>query len=90
MNALRWILIVFMVAVLVMWLWRTRGARRSKGLGLLILGSIVQGLLGFFYDSATGIALFLLALALTVWGGVLVVREARAVWRADMERVKHL
>lgn len=60
------------------------------GLGLLILASIVQGLSGFFRDSAIGIALFLLALALTVWGGVLAVREARAVWRAEMERVKHL
>ena len=60
------------------------------GLGLLMLGSMVQGLSGFIRDGAKGIALLLVALALLVWGGVLVVREARAVWHAEMERVKNL
>ena len=60
------------------------------GLGLLFAAVTVQGIAGFFRDTATEIALLVVSFALTVWSGVLVVREARAVWRAEMERVKHL
>lgn len=95
MNAWRWISLAMFAVLLVGWTItyvrsRDRLGRPWNVLGALLIVSLLQSLAGFFPDTAVGWALMVLSLVAAIYCGVLVVREARATWREQMERVKHL
>lgn len=94
MNALRWISLALWVVLLVLWVrWYVKGRERLglwKAFGGLLFGVLLMHLADFYPGTAVGWTLLVLSLLTMIWCGVFMVREARATWREQMERVKHL
>ncbi len=95
MNTLRWISLALYAVLLVGWTiaylrGRERLGRPWKVLGVWLLVVLLEGLASFFPDTAVGWTLLVLSVFAMIGCFVLMVREARATWREQMERVKHL
>jgi hypothetical protein len=92
MAVLNWVSLPLLLAAIVLWVVARSRSRSSslRAMGLLLAGLILQTLSSIVGDSTVGIAFLLLTLPCLLAGGVLTVREARATWRQQMERVKHL
>lgn len=96
MNVFQWIeagLLGVMLVLLVVWAMRWFSGRdRSrtwKVLGLLIASFALTEIASLLPDPLRVVALGLAILA-TIFCGVFTVRDVRASWRAEMEKVKHL
>ena len=94
MNALRWISLALWVVLLVVWVtWFFKGRERPrlwKWFGVLLLGFLLQHLADFYADTALGWSLLVVSLVVMIGCSVPMMREARATWREQMERVTRL
>jgi len=94
MNIFRWISLALWVLMLVVWVaWYFKGRERPRlwnGYGVLLLVFLLGHVADFFPDTAVGWTLMVLSFLGMIGCSVLMVREARATWREQMERVKHL
>ena len=94
MIALRWISLALWILMLGIWVaWYIKGRERPrlwKAFGVLLLGFLLQHLADFYAETALGWSLRLVSLVVIIGCSVPMVREARATWREQMERVKHL
>ena len=94
MNTFRWISLALWIPLLVVWVtWYFKGRERVRlwnAFGVLLLAFLLEHVADFYAHTSVGWALLALSLVLMIGCGVVMVREARATWREQMERVKHL
>ena len=87
MRYVDWIFLAA-AAVLLITMYVRRDMARQV---MFLLGSVVcSSIAGLLGDSPVAIVMRVLGIGLLVWACVLGVRQTRAQWRKDMERVKHL
>ena len=93
-DVLRWISVTMLVVCLALWvLWYLKTPDRSrirKLFGFVLLGFFLELAASFVGNTAIGMVLLVAATLSSAVAFVLMVREARATWRGQMEKVKHL
>ena len=94
MNVFRWISLAWWVVLLAVWvLWYVKGKehpRRWALFGGFLLSMLLESVAALFPDTLIGWSLLILAALGLMVCLVLMVQGARATWRGEMEKVKHL